>query len=66
MKIYIRATANISPQETFGQVPFLMKPVEYTGNVLKVIEPDYKDIIDAKLIRRMSHIIRMGVAAASE
>jgi 3-oxoacyl-[acyl-carrier-protein] synthase II len=66
MKIFIRATANISPQETFGQVPFLTKPVEYTGNVLKAIEPDYAAIIDPKLIRRMSHIIRMGVAAASE
>lgn len=66
MKIYIRATAAISPQETFGLVPFLANPVASTGTVLKVIEPDYKDIIDPKLIRRMSRIIRMGVAAASQ
>ncbi len=65
-RIYIRATANISAQETFGQVPFLTKSREYQDNILKVIEPDYKDIIDPKLIRRMSRIIRMGVAAASE
>lgn len=64
--LYIRATGNISPQRTFGQVPFLADPVEYTGNRLTCIEPDYKEIIDGKLIRRMSRIIKMGVAAAME
>ncbi|MFT3909620.1 MAG: beta-ketoacyl synthase chain length factor [Ferruginibacter sp.] len=63
--MYIRATGNISAQKTFGQVPFLTEPVEYSGTRLNCIEPDYKDIIDPKMIRRMSRIIRMGVAAAS-
>lgn len=63
--MYIRATGNISAQKTFGQVPFLTEPVEYTAARLNCIEPDYKDIIDPKMIRRMSRIIRMGVAAAS-
>ena len=31
---------------------------------MKCIEPDYKTLLDPKLIRRMSRIIRMGVAAA--
>ena len=66
MEMYIRATGNISPQKTFGHPPFLAETVEYTGNRLSCIEPDYKDFIDAKLIRRMSRIIRMGVAAAME
>ncbi|MEO9069481.1 MAG: beta-ketoacyl synthase chain length factor [Ginsengibacter sp.] len=66
MKIYIRATANISPQETFGNVPFLPKAIEYNGNLLKAIEPDYSNIIDPKLVRRMSRIIKMGVAASCE
>ena len=64
--MYIRATGNISPQKTFGHPPFLTEPVEFSGNRLACIEPDYKDIIDVKLIRRMSRIIRMGVAAATE
>src|ERR1700712_1329207 len=64
MKIYIRATGNISPQKTFGPVPFLAEPVWYEGNRMRCIEPDYKPLIDAKMIRRMSRIIRMGVAAA--
>ncbi len=65
MSIFIRATANISPQETFGEPPYLTKTIEYTSNLLRVIKPDYKEIIDAKLLRRMSHVISMGVAAAS-
>jgi 3-oxoacyl-[acyl-carrier-protein] synthase II len=64
--MYIRATGNISPQKTFGHPPFLTAPVEYSGNRLACAEPDYKEIIDIKLIRRMSRIIRMGVAAAME
>ena len=66
MKIYIRAAANISPQETFGNVPFLPKAIEYNDNLLKAIEPDYTNIIDPKFVRRMSRIIKMGVAAACE
>ena len=64
--MYIRATGNISPQKTFGHPPFLAERVAYSGNRLACIEPDYKDFIDVKLIRRMSRIIRMGVAAAME
>jgi 3-oxoacyl-[acyl-carrier-protein] synthase II len=64
--MYIRATGNISAQTTFGHPPFLTAPVAYTTNRLNCIEPDYKEFIDPKLIRRMSRIIRMGVAAAME
>lgn len=64
--MYIRATGNISAQNSFGHLPFLTEVVKYTGNRLSCIEPDYKKFIDVKLIRRMSRIIRMGVAAAME
>lgn len=63
--MYIRATGSISPQKTFGHQP-LVDAVAYNGNRLACIEPDYKEFIDPKLIRRMSRIIRMGVAAAME
>ena len=66
MKIYIRSSACISAQKTFGRAGFSEEPVEYTGNRLPIIEPEYADLIDPKLIRRMSRIIRMGVAAAQE
>lgn len=63
--MYIRATGNISPQKTFGHQP-MEDIVAYSGNRLACIEPDYKEFIDPKQIRRMSRIIRMGVAAAME
>ncbi|HWZ04226.1 MAG TPA: beta-ketoacyl synthase chain length factor [Mucilaginibacter sp.] len=66
MKIYIRSSACISPQNTFGNHNFLTEVVEYTGTRLNAIEPDYKEFVDAKLLRRMSHIIKMGVAAAMD
>lgn len=65
-KIYIRSASAISPQNTFGNVPFLNEVVVYETARLKVIEPDYKAFIDYKLIRRMSKVIKMGVSAAKD
>jgi 3-oxoacyl-[acyl-carrier-protein] synthase II len=56
MKIYIRAIASISPAPGGGAAT--------SGNRLNAIEPDYSAYIDAKSIRRMSRIVKMGVAAA--
>lgn len=36
------------------------------GNRLRAMEPDYGKVIDPKMIRRMSRIIKMGVAAGME
>jgi len=66
MKIYIRSTGNISPQKTFAQSAFLSEPIWCNDNRLSCIEPDYKTMIDPKMIRRMSRIIKMGVGAAME
>ena len=66
MKVFIRSIAAISPQRTFGGVPFLEDIVAYQTNRLQAIEPDYKTYIDPRQSRRMSRIVRMGVAAALE
>lgn len=66
MKTYIRSASCISPQKTFRNEDFLTDVVEYTGTRLTTIEPDYKEFVDPKLIRRMSHVIKMGVAAAKD
>ncbi len=66
MAIYIRSSACISPQKTFGSDGFLNEPVGYNATRLPAIQPDYSRFIDAKSIRRMSHVIKMGVAAAKE
>ncbi len=66
MKLYIRATGNISPQKSFGHPTLLQELLATEGNRLRCVEPDYTKYIDVKLIRRMSRIIKMGVAAAME
>jgi 3-oxoacyl-[acyl-carrier-protein] synthase II len=66
MKAFIRATGNVSPQQSFGHGPLLQQLVTQTGNRLHCTEPDYSMYIDPKFIRRMSRIIKMGVAAAME
>lgn len=64
MKIFIKAASCISPQETFIQQLFTSNAKEYNSNFIKAIEPDYKTIIDPKLLRRMSRIVRTGLVAA--
>jgi len=64
MKAYIRSAAAISAQNSLGQDGFLTNIIEYQTTRLPTIEPDYKGYIDPKQIRRMSHVIKMGVAAA--
>jgi 3-oxoacyl-[acyl-carrier-protein] synthase II len=51
MKQYIRSSACISPQKTFGQASFLTDAIEYNGTRLRAIEPDYTEFIDPILLR---------------
>jgi 3-oxoacyl-[acyl-carrier-protein] synthase II len=62
--MFIKALASISPQPGFGANELPDQPIVYDTNRLACIEPDYKDWVDPKMIRRMSRIIKMGVAAA--
>ena len=64
MKVYIRSAACVSPQNTFEGDNFLTDIIESTGTRLKAVDPDYKQFIDPKQMRRMSHVIKMGIAAA--
>ncbi|MEP6465473.1 MAG: beta-ketoacyl synthase chain length factor [Parafilimonas sp.] len=64
MKIFIRSASCISAQQTFNHELFFSKPKEYNTNILNVIEPAYKDILEPKMLRRMSKIIRIGAATA--
>ncbi|HMF73053.1 MAG TPA: beta-ketoacyl synthase chain length factor [Flavitalea sp.] len=63
--MFITALASISPQHTFGADELPSEIVTYHTNRLACIEPDYKAWVDPKMIRRMSRIIKMGVATAS-
>ena len=67
MKYYIQNTSSISPQPTFETDEFLSQTTESAENLesLPAIETNYKDYVtDAGLRRRMSRIVKMGVAAA--
>jgi len=63
-KVYIRSASSISPQKSFGQDMFSSELVEYSGDKLMCVEPDYTKLFDPKLLRRMSRIIKMGAATA--
>ena len=65
MPVYIKGMGNISPQKTWGDDPLLANPSDYSGNRLTCIEPDYGQFVDVRQLRRMSRIIKMGVAAGT-
>jgi len=65
MKAYINSLCAISPADTFsGEFQLQVSETAYTSDFLKCIEPDYKEIINPNLIRRMGRVIKMGVAAS--
>lgn len=66
MKVYLRAAGNISPQPSIDPDLFFSRRAYYSGNRMQAVEPDYTQYVDSKMIRRMSRIVKMGVAAAME
>lgn len=63
--MFINGMGNISPQRTWGDSPLLQSPLQYQGDKLTCVEPDYTSFIEAKQIRRMSRVIKMGIASAA-
>ncbi|MRG46042.1 beta-ketoacyl synthase [Chitinophaga sp. SYP-B3965] len=61
MKAYIQGTGCVSAQDS-SIFPETIR--EYEGDRLPVADPDYKQWIDIKQIRRMGRVIKMGVAAS--
>jgi len=64
MTTYIRSTGNISPQHSLDTDVFFQMQVKTSTNFFKSLEPEYDKFVDSKMIRRMSRIVKMGVAAA--
>lgn len=63
--MYINGAGAISPQKTWGDEGVLLSvPIDHANNYLSCIEPDYTQYIDPKYLRRMSRILKMGVAAS--
>ena len=61
--IFITGLGNVSPQRTFDNSQFLEEVVSVSTNQLKCQDPNYKEFVPADMIRRMSRIIKFGVAA---
>lgn len=61
MDIYINSISAISPVESFNQENLLLQAPELQNGWLKSIEPDYKEFIDPRKLRRMSKAVKMGV-----
>jgi len=64
MAIYINGTGCISHQNTIDVNDFFANAQIGCQQRLVAQEPDYKNYVPANMLRRMSHIIKMGVAAA--
>ncbi|TFG90103.1 MAG: 3-oxoacyl-ACP synthase [Candidatus Atribacteria bacterium] len=65
MAVYIRSTEAISPQNTFHTDSFLSEVIVPDKDYFSCIHPDYKEYINPRLLRRMSNMIRMGLAAST-
>lgn len=65
MKVYINSSESISPQNTFDVDSFLETSIPLETEYFTCLKPEYKDYINPKLMRRMSNVIRMGVANAT-
>lgn len=65
MGIYIKSSEAISCQDSFNQPKLFDGELqEYEQGFHPALLPDFKQYIDAKLLRRMSKVLRMGVATA--
>lgn len=59
MPIYIKSTASISP----ASLPAAKQP---EATAMRCADPDLSGIVDPKLSRRMSHVIKLGIATAMQ
>jgi 3-oxoacyl-(acyl-carrier-protein) synthase len=61
--LYITGSGSISPQRTWDNKNFLNEVIWVETNYLRCQDPNYKEYITGDMVRRMSRIIKMGVAA---
>ncbi len=64
MSVYIQTAEAISSQETFDNTDISFDIIHNNEAYFKCIAPDYKKYIEPALLRRMSKILKNGVASA--
>lgn len=62
--LYIQGMGCISPQKTFDTSYFFEETIDHDSTKMYCVEPAYDCYFDAKTIRRMSRVLKFGVAAA--
>ena len=62
--VYINSASCISVQDTLNENFFQQLTPENSAQVLKAIEPNYKEFIPAAMIRRMSKTVKMSSIAS--
>ncbi len=65
MSVYINGIGNISAQHTVDKCILKNGIENISGNRYHCIEPDYSQFVDGKQIRRMSRVIKMGIASST-
>ena len=63
-EIFINGIGAVTPQHTHDNEKFLENIERYDHNNLRCVNPNFKAFIPPMELRRMSRIIRMGVASA--
>lgn len=63
MALFIHGIGAISPAPAFAELT-AAAPVARAGNRLRCLEPNYADYLDARVSRRMSRIVKMGIVTA--
>lgn len=63
-RIYINSVGSVSAQKTYENSNFLEEVEYYNANVIKVIDPNYKDYIPPAAARRMAKGIKMSTVSS--
>ncbi|MEJ7644384.1 MAG: beta-ketoacyl synthase N-terminal-like domain-containing protein [Chryseolinea sp.] len=66
MATYINGMGMIWPQQPLGKTALLSMAVSSAGERLTCIEPDYAQYLDVRQLRRMSRIIKIGMACGMD
>ena len=62
---YIQAASSITHQATF-QNPGFFSSIQEIESDAELVNPNYRDFIDARALRRMSIILRMSLTCAKD
>ncbi len=64
MDIYIKSSEAITAQDTFNKTDIFSDTVLHEDNYYKCVSPEFREYIDAKLLRRMSKILKISLTTA--